>query len=636
MTSYDIRLFPRDGRFWAVFLFALLLPLLLFALPSAAQETAVPEATPNAANGLNIFAARCANCHGPFGQGDGELAVNLPAPPRDFTDPEWRRTAVPGSFYSLVFNGNLDAGMPGFGQGVNSRDPLTDAEIWDALAAVMTLATPGDVLAAGEAVYAASCASCHGDAGAGDGPEAATAEAPIPDLTDLAYWYNRSNEVVFVSLEPGKVPDHDYELSDDELWQVVDYARTFSYGFAEVAPADTAGAVAATLASGVIRGQVINGTTGALVGEAVAQLRGFTSNIEQMLTMTTTVAADGSFAFDLADVPQDWVYLVGVQYGDLTFSSEVAQLTTLAPEAELPVTVYDTTTNADAISLAQVHIVMDFLAEDVLQVTELYVFMNAESAVFIGAAGDPDLGVVQLDVPAGAQNLSFERAFAAMDNFVPASEVIQTADGYADTIPLRPGRSTSSLVVNYTLPYDGGVDVSHALPYAAASATVMFPDAGVELVGESWQQSTQQTMGGAFRSYSQTNLPAGTRLSFTLEGEPEQIATAGGSAAAAPRSQSTELIVGAVALLVVGGAAFFVVRARQAADEDEDAYEDDWTADEVFADEVDDGGGNGRADDLIQAIADLDDAFERGDLDEAAYRQQREQLKQELKAMWAE
>ena len=42
------------------------------------------------------------------------------------------------------------------------------------------------------------------------------------------------------------------------------------------------------------------------------------------------------------------------------------------------------------------------------------------------------------------------------------------------------------------------------------------------------------------------------------------------------------------------------------------------------------------ADQLLQSIADLDDAFEAGKLDEAAYQAQRTALKQRLTAIWGD
>ncbi len=615
----------RDGRFWAVSFLALVLLVGVGLAPTAAQESAPQPATsPDAANGLAIYANRCANCHGPLGAGDGELAANLPMPPRAFTDPTFRQTAVPASFYDLIFNGNLNAGMPGFGEGVNTRDPLDDGEIWDVIASVLVLATPQEALAEGETLYAENCLACHGETGLGDGPKAADLD-PLPSLADAGYWFARSGDVVLASLAPGRVEGHDYDLNDEQLTAVIDYARTFSFN---AAPAP---AVAASIEGASISGVVTNATNGAIVGDIEARLRAFSPAIEEMLTLTETVTVDGRFAFTLGNVPGDWVYIVNVSYEGLNFSSDVGQLSSETPDIELPVTVYDQTTDPSVIRVAQVHVVFDFLSTEILQVTELYVFENLGTAVFVGDTGDPDQGVTRVAVPANAQNLSFERAFSAMDSFIPATEVIPLTNGYADTIPLRPGRSNSSLVVNYTLPYDEGVTLSHELPYAATNVTVILPDVGVSLTNaEAWTQQNQQTMGGMFLSYAQQNLPPGSTLNLVLAGEPEVVSTAmGNSAIATTRNQSTELIIGGVGLLLVGIVAVVVVRSRMAhRDEDEE--------DEVvYEDEAGMTVENGRAaDELIQIIAALDDAYERGELDEEAYHKEREQLKTELKAVW--
>ncbi|MCA9976084.1 MAG: hypothetical protein KC413_10060, partial [Anaerolineales bacterium] len=157
------------------------------------------------------------------------------------------------------------------------------------------------------------------------------------------------------------------------------------------------------------------------------------------------------------------------------------------------------------------------------------------------------------------------------------------------------------------------------------NATVILPDAGVELTNDGWAEQTQQTMGGMFLSYARQNLPAGSTLTVQLEGEPQEIASTTGSSVAAPRNQTLELAIGGVALAAVLGGAYFVIRGRQTAD-DEDEYEEE---------EEDALVGNGRnADELIQLIAELDNAFANGDIDEADYQAQRADLKAELKAIW--
>lgn len=616
----DNRLFPWLLWLGQTSLILLVGLLLLTAWPEAvtAQDAPVPTTRPEATAGLVIYADRCANCHGLGGNGDGELAVNLPAPPRQFTDPTFQLTAVPGTFHTLILNGDLEKGMPPFGEA--SQNPLSEADVWNAIAAVLSLSTPADRLAQGQAVYTADCAACHGDTGLGDGPDAATATAPIPDLTDLTYWFSRSNEVVQVSLAPNAMPDHAYELSDEELAAVTTFARTFSFVYADPA------VLTSPITQGAVTGLVTNATTGQVVGNLSAQLRAFTPAIQEVLTLTTTVGVDGRFQFDVTDVSPDWVYLVSVDYAGLNFSSDVAQLTAASPLLDMPVTVYDTSTDASLIGLEQIHFVFEFQG-DLVQVSELYVFFNQGTAVFVGEADDPTQGVIRLNIPDGAQNLDFQRAFSGLDSFIPATEVIQTADGYADTIPLRPGRSNSSLIVNYVLPYTDGLQLSRLLNYAAANVSVILPDVGVTLSGAGWPAGTTQQMGSlAFLSYSRQDVPAGATLDLQLTGKPTAATT---TTVPGAGNQVVELVVGAVALGAVVGAAVVLVRRRQFADVDEEFV----PTEEMEAEDV--LGGNGRTPDtLIQQIANLDDAFAAGEVDEPTYRQQRQQLKDELKSLW--
>ena len=62
------------------------------------------------------------------------------------------------------------------------------SQVLFALAALATLAIPGNALAAGDAdagkaTYMTNCLSCHGDTGKGDGPVGAVLQPPPRDLS---------------------------------------------------------------------------------------------------------------------------------------------------------------------------------------------------------------------------------------------------------------------------------------------------------------------------------------------------------------------------------------------------------------------------------------------------------------------
>jgi mono/diheme cytochrome c family protein len=604
----------RPNRAYTSLIFGgLLLALLLIAgsviglVPAVSgQEPVVPAEPPIAAAGLNTHSERCANCHGPRGLGDGELAANLPNPPAAHASLEYLRAAVPADMFNTITNGRIPQGMPPFGS--ESSDPLTAGQRWNAIAAIYSLGTPIESVGDGRDVYLENCLACHGEEGRGDGPDAQGLAIDPGDIGSLAYWSAISNQAVFDTLATGQIEDHEpvAELSDDDLWMIVDYMRTFSYEYtdalAEFRPLKTA----------VISGAVVNGTSGEpLDGEHTALLRAFTQDLNITLNMTTTLDAEGNYAFDLTEVPQDWFYRVGVTYDDVEFGSDFGQLSFDLTELEMPVTVYESTSDPSGLNIEQLHLIVAF-GPETIQVSELYQVNNNEDTVFTGESGNADLGTFEISVPDGAERVNFQRGFGSIDSFIPAQEVIQTESGYADTLPLRPGPATLTILATYDLPYDEQASLSHPLNYDTSRVNLVLPDVGVELAGTAdWVAGGQTAMqGGSVSTYGQSDLPAGSELSLDLEGKP-RATTSSSSTVSSVGDNSTELLIGAVAaVIVIGIAAVFIRRWRVEAD-------DEWDQDE-----------------LLQALADLDDEFAAGEIDERTYQRERDELKAELAAIW--
>jgi len=598
---------PGGQSLGGPYLIALSLLIALFwatTINAVAQESEIPTLPPDAETGQPIHAERCANCHGPLGQGDGELAPNLPNPPAAHGSTEYLRTAVPVEMFNTITDGRIPQGMPPFGS--ESSDPLSDADRWDLIAIIYSFGTPVENVEAGQLVYEENCLACHGEEGLGDGPDAAGLDTVPGDLAALDFWFNVSNQNVFDSLANGnQISEHEYELDDEALRSVVDYMRTFSYGYADVL------AALRPLETASVSGQAVNVTTGEpLTGEATALLRAFTSDLDITLTMSQTLNADGFYIFELNDVPQDWFFRVSLTHDDVEFGSDFGQVTFDQPELDLPVTVYDKTSDPSRITVQQMHTFLDFSA-DQLTVSELYVVSNEDNSVFVGESGDPAEGTFEFSVPEGAEQLIFQRGFGSIDSFIPATEIIETESGWADTLPLRPGPGTLTLLVQYSLPYDGEAVLSHPLNYATFSVNLVLPEVGVTLdESNGWVNGGTQAMeGGSVTSYQQLALPADSELVLNLEGQPR---ASGSSTTNLVSDNVLELAIGfGVALLVAGIAAVVIRRWRlDSADEPLDR------------------------DELLQEIADLDDAYEAGEISEADYHLEREAILADLKAVW--
>jgi mono/diheme cytochrome c family protein len=81
---------------------------------------------------------------------------------------------------------------------------------------------------AGLALYTKNCASCHGKAGLGDGVKARAlkefpgdfSKADYQDQTDGDHFYKTKTG-------RGEMPKYDGKLSDVDIWNVVNYMRSF-------------------------------------------------------------------------------------------------------------------------------------------------------------------------------------------------------------------------------------------------------------------------------------------------------------------------------------------------------------------------------------------------------------------------
>ena len=108
-------------------------------------------------------------------------------------------------------------------------DPKSDGE-WKAPARAARKKNPYPTdaasLKAGKTVYAAECADCHGDRGAGDGPGARDLKSSVPDLAAAGVWRQTDGEL-FWKLTNGRrdMPGFDDMLTEEQRWHVITYAR---------------------------------------------------------------------------------------------------------------------------------------------------------------------------------------------------------------------------------------------------------------------------------------------------------------------------------------------------------------------------------------------------------------------------
>jgi mono/diheme cytochrome c family protein len=90
--------------------------------------------------------------------------------------------------------------------------------------------TSAAAVAKGKAVYLKSCNSCHGLSGDGDGPKAKDLAKKVAALGPGIQ--NQSDGALFWKITEGRkpMPSFETDLTPDQIWQVIDYIRTFKTG----------------------------------------------------------------------------------------------------------------------------------------------------------------------------------------------------------------------------------------------------------------------------------------------------------------------------------------------------------------------------------------------------------------------
>ena len=104
------------------------------------------------------------------------------------------------------------------------------------------LAGNAEAIAAGQKIYEANCVTCHGPQGEGDGPASAALDPQPASLADKAMMQDLSDGYLFWRVsEGGAMPPFNSAmlawkgtLSEEEIWQVISYVRTFSEGQPEM------------------------------------------------------------------------------------------------------------------------------------------------------------------------------------------------------------------------------------------------------------------------------------------------------------------------------------------------------------------------------------------------------------------
>jgi mono/diheme cytochrome c family protein len=244
----------KSIRIFLAFLLVSLLP----ALAQAQQaQTHIGKWTGNPDAGKRLYFRYCWGCHGFRGDGDGENAPYMNILPRDFVAAKFKCRSTPTGtlpsdqdIFNTIERGVVNSNMP-------SWITLTDQQRADLVAFIKTFSprwlaekagTPIEIppepkltlesIKRGQALFQKlECFKCHGQAGRGDGPSAATLtddnEQPIRPFNFASgsrFKCGSTNEDVYrifnTGLDGTPMPSFADVVKPDEAWDLVHYLRT--------------------------------------------------------------------------------------------------------------------------------------------------------------------------------------------------------------------------------------------------------------------------------------------------------------------------------------------------------------------------------------------------------------------------
>lgn len=415
---------------------------------------------------------------------------------------------------------------------------------------------------------------------------------PPPSMADYQAEGQAAGQWEELPASASILPEADMSLATEEVG-----TDKSSQGEAKVDEA--AGALAI-----VIRGQVANDSAGGSIPENLTiSLHGFNNQVE-VISQTTKTDEHGRFLFSDVYAEPGLLFFVTTKYKNVIYRSTMGYCDEGLSLIDLPLTIYETTEDASAIQVESLHLLFDFPPDGTVQIVEMWVLSNLSDRAVVASLDNP---VVDVMLPDGAIGLSFEEG-------VLGDRFSLTESGFADTAPLQPGREVSELVFSFFLPYRRGLDLIQRMQYPANAVIVLIPDSGPEVQGAGIEdQGVMRVSGIAFRHYRLDAINREENLEITLSG------SAPGESAGLLASSPPEVVIGVLAMISALGLAakWIFLRDRFRSPKEEKigtAIKEDLNLDLKA---------------VIQQMADLDSAYDAGQVSGAMYKKRRMALKQQ-------
>ncbi len=346
--------------------------------------------------------------------------------------------------------------------------------------------------------------------------------------------------------------------------------------------------------TGLIQGQVTNrtlDTKGETGLEVFLYLHAGNQGLELARTNT---GAEGSFSFPDQDMAKKRLYYVLANYKGIGYFSRVGAFDDSKTadgnkSLVLDLNIAEITDKDDDIGISMHHVLME-MDVDVLLFKELMVVENRGTRTYVGRPGSVEgkNTTIHISLPEGAGNVQYLQGLTS-------ASTVQSKTGLVDTVPIKPGMKR----IQFTYSIDTkGKDYKFlkAFNLKTKQFGVIFPESGLEVSSEQLSlEGPMDTQGKKFYTLSGKNFPRGLQIAVNIKGAEKGSIVKWGV-----------VVLGVIILGVGIGIPLKMKKVTQDEEPENDRYES--------------------RTDVLQAVAELDDQAETGEIDTEEYKVKRAEL----------
>jgi hypothetical protein len=396
---------------------------------------------------------------------------------------------------------------------------------------------------------------------------------------------------------------------------------------------------AATTGTGRIYGQVLDGSKNstALMGQSVTLQMAQNGKAQDLKSVKTD--GQGNFSFSGLATSKGINYSVYMLYQGAQYNTNLLDLSTKAVQKD-NLTVYDATTSTKKIAVLSDSILLQTpnAQKGIVTVSELYVFNNLDNHTYVGSlnAGSGMPNALRFPLPHTARNVSLSTGFDGYQS-------VQVNSGFASSAAVPPG--ISQFAFTFDMPYSqSSYDFDYLVVYPTVQLSLYVP---TDLHASSDTLASQGIVTADQRPYQllrANTLSPGKEVHAQLDGLPTVLPKVG------PSSSSNTNMLWLIAALIVMALILLLTwsiyrsrhrviptataknngKAQAQPEQPDPSAQSAPVVTEKTEEDISE-----RQKQLLQALLDLDTAYEAGKLAKSVYQERRAKTKAKLRTLMA-